>query len=192
MILLKLKFQDETILAFNNTEEFDISRFLNKCHNLKVFTVEFKDSPIRRTPTISCSSLTTCLNNLVHVQFGLVVQNSAISTVLINCPNLRHLHANSCPDLTDADMSVCISRTNHTSLECFYIYEAPQLTVNAFQILLEGFPNLIHFGNLTRWAVNCEGITQVLRTMRENNLELEILCGSHWFSSTCAEIAHAL
>ena len=77
-------------------------------------------------------------------------------------------------------------------MECFYIYEAPQLTVNAFQILLEGFPNLVHFGNLTLWAVNCEGITQVLRTMRENNLELEILCGSHWFASTCAEIANSL
>jgi hypothetical protein len=81
---------------------------------------------------------------------------------------------------------------NHAALECFYIYEAPQLTVNTFQILIEGFPNLIHFGNLTRWAVNCEGITQVLRTMLENNLELEILCGSHWFSSTCAEIASSL
>jgi hypothetical protein len=28
--------------------------------------------------------------------------------------------------------------------------------------------------------------------MLENNLELEILCGSHWFSSTCAEIASSL
>jgi len=142
---------------------------------------------------VSCSSNMPRLNTLVHVQFGLVVHNSAILVILLNCPNLKHLHANSCPDLTDADLSVCLSRMSHqSSLECFYIYEAPQLTVNAFQILLEGFPNLIHFGNLTRWAVNCEGITQVLRTMRENNLELEILCGSHWFASTCAEIANSL
>ena len=119
-------------------------------------------------------------------------QNSAISTLLINCPNLKHLHANNCPDLTDAEMSLCVSKIHTTSLECFYIYEAPRLTVAAFQILLEGFPHLVQFGNLTRWAVNCEGITQVLRTMRENNLELEILCGSHWFSSVCAEIAHSL
>ena len=55
-------------------DEFDIGRFLNKCHNLKVFTVDFKDSPIRRTPIVLCSSLTHCLNTLVHVQFGLVVQ----------------------------------------------------------------------------------------------------------------------
>jgi len=69
------------------------------------------------------------------------------------------------------------------------VYESPQLTVQAFQIILDGFPNLAHFGNLTRWAINCEGIAQVLRTIRDNNLEMEILCGSHWFSSSCAELA---
>jgi hypothetical protein len=67
-------FQDETILAFNNSEEFDLNRFLVKCHNLKVLTIEFKDSPIRRTPSISCSNLNISLNKLVYVQFGLVVQ----------------------------------------------------------------------------------------------------------------------
>jgi hypothetical protein len=56
------------MLAFHNAEEFDVSRFLNKCHNLKVFTVEFKDSPIRRTPSIASSSLIPCLSALVHVQ----------------------------------------------------------------------------------------------------------------------------
>jgi hypothetical protein len=78
------------------------------------------------------------------LQFGLVVHNSAITSVLVSCPNLRHLHANSCPDLSDADLRLAVSRMSHASqLECFYIYEAPQLTVTAFQILLEGFPNLV-------------------------------------------------
>ena len=45
----------------------------------------------------------------------------------------------------------------------------------------------IQFGNLSRWAVNCEGIQQIVRTVRNNNLEVEILCGSHWFQSTCAK-----
>ncbi len=53
-------------------------------------------------------------------------------------------------------------------------------------MLVDGFPELCRFGNLTRWAVNCEGIQSVVRTIKEHNLDLEILCGSHWFASTCA------
>ena len=87
-------------------------------------------------------------------------------------------------------------------LQCLYVYEAPHLTIESFNIILEACPNLrqviryffvpksqhyIQFGNLSRWAVNCEGIQQIVRTVRNNNLEVEILCGSHWFQSTCAK-----
>ena len=41
----------------------------------------------------------TALDTLVHVQLGQNVQNSAISTILSYCPNLRHIHCNRCPDL---------------------------------------------------------------------------------------------
>jgi len=34
-------------MTFNTPDEFDIARYLTKLHSLKVFTVEFKDSPIR-------------------------------------------------------------------------------------------------------------------------------------------------
>jgi hypothetical protein len=55
------------------------------------------------------------------------------------CPNLTHLHCNNCPNLYDLDVADAIGAANFISrLECFYIYEAPHLTVNAFQILLEG------------------------------------------------------
>ena len=68
------------------------------------------------------------------------------------------------------------------------MYEAPQLTVAAFQTIVDGFPALQRFGNLTRWAVNCEGIQHVVRTIKENNYNLEILCGSHWFTMKCAQL----
>ena len=120
-------------------------------------------------------------------------------------------------------MAACIAKSVNIegTLECFYVYEAPQLTFASFQLLIESFPGLQRFGNLTRWAVNCEGIQQVrkflsimlvhipiqkyffipcyvtltniyfifqvVRNIRENNIDVEILCGSHWFSSPCAK-----
>ena len=117
-----------------------------------------------------------------------IVQNTAVEAILRYCPHLKHFHCNQCPRLSDLDLSALSFSCSH--LECFYIYEAPLLTLNAFQLLLEGFPRLQRFGNLTRWAVNCEGIQQVVRTIKENNLDITILCGSHWFTSSCAEAVH--
>lgn len=46
---------------------------------------------------------------------------------------------------------------------------------------------ILIFNLVGRWAVNCEGIQQIVRTIRNNNLDVEILCGSHWFQSTCSK-----
>lgn len=173
--------------------EFDLAKIFSHCQNLKLFSVEFKDSlmvtpPVGYNSTLLGSEL-SCLSNLVHVQLGQVVMNSAVSVILLNCPKLRHLHCNTCPDLTDAELNVYSLRAAcANTLECFYVYEAPNLTINAFQTLLECYPVIQKFGNLTRWAVNCEGIQHVVRTIRENNYDVEILCGSHWFNTKCAQL----
>lgn len=174
----------------------------SRCKGLKIFTVEFKDG-LMVTPPVSYSgtdslpllssmnsySSGTALDTLVHVQLGQNVQNSAIATIISYCPHLRHIHCNRCPDLQDMDLAACVAKSVNIegTLECFYVYEAPQLTFASFQLLIESFPGLQRFGNLTRWAVNCEGIQQVVRNIRENNIDVEILCGSHWFSSPCAK-----
>ena len=63
------------------------------------------------------------------------------------------------------DLAACVAKSVNVegTLECFYVYEAPQLTFASFQLLIESFPGLQRFGNLTRWAVNCEGIQQVYK-----------------------------
>ena len=173
--------------------EFDLSRIFAACSSLKIFTVEFKDSLMMTPPVGYGGSPPThapslnCLSTLVHVSLGQVVQNSAVSVMLTQCPSLRSLHCNNCPDLRDHDLGVCADRAACAGLECFYVYEAPHLTFTAFQTLLDTFPRLCRFGNLTRWAVNCEGIQQVVRAIRDNNYAVEILCGSHWFASQCAQ-----
>ena len=141
--------------------------------------------------------------NLVHVQLGQVVKNSAVEAILLNARMLEHLHCYTCPDLSDRELGIYSLKvtapyiifpqiflfchlhfqSSCSRLRCFYIYEAPLLTFDSFQTLLDSFPELKRFGNLTRWAVNCEGIQQVVRSVRQNNLDVEILCGSHWFNS---------
>lgn len=157
--------------------EFNLARIFKRCKGLKIFTVEFKDGlmvtpPVSYVgpdilPSLSSSSSlcksSTALDTLVHVQLGQSVQNSAISTILSCCPSLRHIHCNRCPDLQDIDLAASVAKSinREGTLECFYVYEAPQLTFSSFQLLIESFPGLQRFGNLTRWAVDCEGIQQV-------------------------------
>ena len=94
--------------------------------------------------------------------------------------------------LRDEDLRLFSTRaTCLTALECFYIYEAPHLTFDAFRYLVDTFPVLGRLGNLTRWAVDCEGIQSVVRTVRENNFDVEILCGSHWFAPRCCSAGAA-
>jgi len=180
--------------------EFDVSKIFHNCDKLKVFTIEFKDS-LQATPSVGYSSYNIprqvsrpCFQSLCHVQFGQMVQNSVISVVLQNCPQLINFHANNCPALHDLDLAASLPIQHSSSrlrLQCLYVYEAPHLTIESFNIILEACPNLKQFGNLSRWAVNCEGIQQIVRTIRNNNLEVEILCGSHWFQSACAKAVYS-
>ena len=74
-----------------------------------------------------------------------------------NCPNLVNFHANNCPDLHDLDLAAALPLERASSrslLQCLYIYEAPHLTTNAFNIILEAFPNLRQFGNLSRQVLD--------------------------------------
>lgn len=179
--------------------EFDVSKIFHNCDKLKVFTVEFKDS-LQATPSVGYSSYNIprdmtrpCFTSLSHVQLGQMVQNSVVSVILQNCPNLVNFHANNCPELHDLDLAAALpleKANSRSCLQCLYVYEAPHLTINAFNIILEAFPNLKQFGNISRWAVNCEGMQQIVRTIRNDNLEVEILCGSHWYLSTssCAKV----
>ena len=99
--------------------EFDVSKIFHNCDKLKVFTIEFKDS-LQATPSVGYSSYPgaglartrpvsrTCFQWLCHVQFGQMVQNSVVSVVLQNCPQLINFHANNCPSLHDRDLAAAL------------------------------------------------------------------------------------
>ena len=145
--------------------EFDVSKIFHNCDKLKVFTIEFKDS-LQATPSVGYSSYNIprqvpssrpCFRSLCHVQFGQMVQNSVISVVLQNCPQLINLHANNCPSLHDTDLAAALPIQHSSSrlkLQCLYIYEAPHLTISSFNTILESCPNLKQFGNLSRLVLS--------------------------------------
>ena len=97
--------------------EFDVSKIFHNCDKLKVFTIEFKDS-LQATPSVGYSSYPglarvgpvsrPCFQSLCQVQFGQMVQNSVISVVLQNCPQLINFHANNCPSLHDHDLAAAL------------------------------------------------------------------------------------
>ena len=142
--------------------EFDVSKIFHNCDRLKVFTIEFKDS-LQATPSVGYSSYNIprqisrpCFQSLCHVQFGQMVQNSVISVVLQNCPQLINFHANNCPDLHDLDLAAALPIQDPSArlqLQCLYIYEAPHLTLESFNTILESCPNLKQFGNLSRFVL---------------------------------------
>ena len=49
-----------------------------------------------------------CFQSLCQVQFGQMVQNSVVSVVLQNCPQLINFHANNCPSLHDRDLAAAL------------------------------------------------------------------------------------
>ena len=181
-----------------NDSSFDLSSVISKCQRLKIFNLEFKDNSVPspqlgfdqvELPYVSQANRLGFpgLSTLVHVQLGQVVLNETVATILKHCSRLKHFHCNICPGLSDRDLSKYCYHKSCINLECFYIYEAPQLTFSAFQILVDAFPSLKGFGNLTRWALGCEGIRQVTQTITENNFNVEVLTGSHWFSGNCCQ-----
>jgi len=150
-LVLELVLQDDFSTLVPLVEiplEFDIGRVLQYFESIKILSVDFKDTVIP-SPPVTYSSVVNKANlkHLVYVQLGQIVHNSAVEAVLKHCPALKHLHCNTCPNLTDLDLASAIGAPSpyvrpEPLLECFYIYEAPGLTVNAFELLVDGFPRL--------------------------------------------------
>ena len=158
---------------------------------LEVCSVDFKDNFLP-TPAVGCSlESVTRYSSLVHVHLGQVVLNSVVRAVLSHAPNLKHFHCNTCPDLGDKELAEYTEGATCFRLECFYIYEARKLTSEAFLGLIEAFPELSGCGNLTRWCLSCDGLRQAISTIKDNNYDVEVLCGSHWFSSRCSQVVNS-
>ena len=100
---------------------------------------------------------------------GLKQRSSSSWEIDINSFQLVNFHANNCPSLHDLDLAAALPLQHSSSrycgsslertgepglgssivinpfrlrLQCLYVYEAPHLTIESFNIILEACPNL--------------------------------------------------
>ncbi|KAJ8873877.1 hypothetical protein PR048_024713 [Dryococelus australis] len=185
--------QDLT-LRFTPLDKFaslDLSQILFSCPNLHTLIEDGADVDWKHRPLHIPSNR---LLSLSHVQIGRTVTAQALSELLKRAPALRIAHFYSCPDLTDEHMINLATATCpygqentqlSTTLECFYIYEAPHVTAHAVGSLLATCDQLTKIGNLGNWGLDCDGIRWIHNTVIDNNFNLEINMGSHWYCSPC-------
>ncbi|PSN31895.1 hypothetical protein C0J52_21200 [Blattella germanica] len=186
-------FPSETIITI------DLSQILKSCSNLHTLVEDGADIDWNKDHEGDIASLT----KLRSIQLGRVVSARALMELLRRAPCLEIAHFFSCPDLTDNHI-MSLTATSHSSqnyssrenqisspqalsqcLECFYIYEAPQITAPAVITLLASCEKLMRTGNLSNWGLDCDGIRWIHGTIMDNNLNLELYSGSHWFCSQC-------
>ena len=190
--------QDLTLRFFPNEMivSVDLYQILKSCRNLRTLIEDGAD--IDWNPQQDNEVLP--LVNLRSVQLGRVVTARALTELLKCAPSLEIAHFYSCPDLTDnhlisltakpSNPNQCYEYSTFTPLlsqylECFYIYEASHITAPAVVTLLASCERLVRTGNLNNWGLDCEGIRWIHSTILDNNLNLEINTGSHWFCSQC-------
>lgn len=194
--------QDLTLRFFPNemTVSIDLSQILKCCPNLHTLIEDGADIDWKSQQDTEVPPLI----NLRSVQLGRVVTARALMELLKRAPSLEIAHFYSCPDLTDKHLISLTAKPsnpnqyckdedqNSTStsflsqyLECFYIYEASHITAPAVVTLLASCERLVKTGNLSNWGLDCEGIRWIHSTILDNNLNLEINTGSHWFCSQC-------
>ena len=65
------------------------------------------------------------------------------------------------------------------------------ISAGTVHTLMSNFPNLKYIGNLANWGLPCDDIRQIMSTIRDNNYDLQLNAGSHWFCSKCFSPPHA-
>ncbi|XP_066993864.2 uncharacterized protein [Anabrus simplex] len=178
---LTLRFYPSEFVA-----SFDLSQIIHSCPSLQTLTVDGADIYWNQEP----NDAVTSLPQLRSIQLGRTVTAQAFSQVLTRAPRLQTAHFCSCPDLKDQHLINLTTSTScqtllSESLKCFYIYEALHITAPAVVALLASCEQLLRIGNLGNWGLDCDGIRWIHSTVYDNNLNLEINMGSHWFNSKC-------
>ncbi|KAJ9599646.1 hypothetical protein L9F63_026504 [Diploptera punctata] len=196
-----LNLQDLTLRFFPSemTVSIDLCQILKSCPNLHTLIEDGADIHWNSPQETEVPPLI----NLRNVQLGRVVTAKSLMELLKRAPSLEIAHFYSCPDLTDNHLISLTAKSttsnqhcsdDHSSssmpslsqyLECFYIYEASHITAPAVVTLFASCERLVKTGNLSNWGLDCEGMRWIHSTILDNNLNLEINTGSHWFCSPC-------
>lgn len=154
--------------------QLDLGRILQSCKNLKSFVLDGANVDWCITDELNLTSLES-------IHLGKSVTAKAVTNLMKSAPNLRIVHFYSCLDLTDEHLL----KVRHADLECFYIYEASCISANTVNTLLANCAGIQSTGNLSNWGLTCDSMRSVVNLIRDNNFELQLNGGSHWFCSPC-------
>lgn len=155
--------------------QLDLGSVLSNCQNLRSFIVDGANVDwITEIDHLR-------LSKLEKIHLGKSVTAKAVTNLMKCAPNLTRVHFYSCLGLVDADLL----KVKHEHLECFYIYEASCISLGIVHSLLRNCPSLQGTGNLNNWGHTCTDVRPVLTFIKDNNLELQLQTGSHWFCSSC-------
>ncbi|KAG8318424.1 hypothetical protein J6590_001535 [Homalodisca vitripennis] len=151
--------------------QIDLGSVLKNCTNLQSLVLDganvdwLTDGELR-------------LTELENIHLGKSVTAKAVTNLMKCAPNLARVHFFSCLDLTDDHLL----KIRHPYLQCFYIYEASCISAETINTLLANCVNLQSTGNLSNWGLSCDAMRSVVSLIQDNNFQLQLNGGSHWFS----------
>ncbi|XP_065222186.1 uncharacterized protein LOC135846820 [Planococcus citri] len=157
----------------------DLHDVLPNLRNLRIFNLDGANVEWRTDVTLPQ------MDNLYKVQMGKVVMMNVICNLLKCCPALRIMHIYSCNQLDFSDLFDAKPSPRLSEIECFYIYETACLSKTLLQSIVDKLPNLRQFGNIRNCGLESEDIQAVDSWIVQNNFDLQLYAGSHWFSSSC-------
>lgn len=155
--------------------QLDLGTVLSSCTNLKSFVLDGAN-----VDWLSDNNeLKLCELEMIHL--GKSVTAKAVMNLMKCALNLKRVHFYSCLDLTDTDLL----KVHHQHLQCFYIYEASCISSETIYTLLRSCPSIQSTGNLSNWGLTCDDVCAVVGLIKDNNFELQLNSGAHWFCSQC-------
>lgn len=190
-------------------EFYDYIKVNGQClKELNLRVTQSEETPLKldlRQIYLHCQSLITLTNDgasvvwldgtepsslcsLKKIHLGRTVTAMTIEKIIKYSPALVSIHVHSCFDITNSHIESFIKNSLNCfveNLSCFYIYEANKLTANIVLDMFKHCKRLKKIGNLANWGLDCEGIKIIKKTLAQDNLNVELCPGSHWFWSNC-------
>lgn len=180
----------------------DLNSFLPNCRNLRALNLDgahvtwdsddssASSSSSPYTLFARSSSPPIIMEHLEKVQIGKVITTDALNKILLRCPALRIVHIYSCNQLVVDDILKFKDRNDkllvrESQIECFYVYETSCLTKDTLQSIANVLPNVKRIGNIRNCGLSSEDIQLMDTWITQNNLNVNLHAGSHWFSSSC-------
>lgn len=195
------------------TTTLDLGRFLPNCTGLHTLNIDgiqidwknYKpDAPAAGRTTNHNSNRTIVRPQLAHlrkIQLGRTLTLDGLYNILKISPMLKIAHIYSCNQLKASDIygfseidSVNDNNDDDlilsslSTIECFYVYETACMSKEALKMIINKFPKLTGIGNIRNCGLHYTDVQALDRWILQNNLNVELSAGSHWFSSNCFPI----